>query len=519
MENLHWADQIAKRIIHEKGNKKQYVIAAGITPSGTVHVGNFREVITVDLVKKALLSLGKEVRFIYSWDDYDVFRKIPKNMPKQEILEKMLRKPIDIVPDVYGCHKSYAEHNEKEFEAYLPLFGIKPEFIYQSKKYRACDYAEEIKKALENKEKIKQILNKFRKKPLEKDWLPVTVFCSKCNKDTTKPKYLGDYKVYYECECGHKEEFDIRKKGIIKLKWRVDWPMRWSYEKVDFESGGKDHFAAGGSFDTAKHIVKEIYNYEAPTTMKYEWISVKGLGQFSSSKGIVITLKQLFEIYEPSIVRYLFASTRPNVEFSISFDLDVLKIYEDFDKCERIYFKTEKPKNEKEFLKQKRIYELSMINIPEQQPIQPGLRHLTTLIQLYKSFDKIKNYYKDEIKNDFDLERLKTRYKCAKNWLSKYAPDNFKFSLQENPKIKLNKKEKDIVTKLKDVLEKKEFKEKQLHNEFYEISKTLEIKPEEFFKTIYKVLINKDRGPRLARFILTIGKDKVIEILKKSLKN
>ena len=76
-DNLyHWADLAAEKVIQEKVDKKQYTVAAGITPSGTVHIGNFREIITVDLVKRALEKRGKKVRFIYSWDDYDVFRKV-----------------------------------------------------------------------------------------------------------------------------------------------------------------------------------------------------------------------------------------------------------------------------------------------------------------------------------------------------------------------------------------------------------------------------------------------------------
>ena len=85
----HWADQMADKIIREKGDLDSYTCASGITPSGTVHLGNFREIITVDLVVRALRDRGKKVRFIYSWDDYDVFRKVPANMPDPEILEKI----------------------------------------------------------------------------------------------------------------------------------------------------------------------------------------------------------------------------------------------------------------------------------------------------------------------------------------------------------------------------------------------------------------------------------------------
>ena len=90
-ELCHWADQQAERIIKQKGDLDLYTCASGITPSGTVHIGNFREIITVDLIVRALRDRGKNVRFIYSWDDYDVFRKVPGNMPKPEVLEKYLR--------------------------------------------------------------------------------------------------------------------------------------------------------------------------------------------------------------------------------------------------------------------------------------------------------------------------------------------------------------------------------------------------------------------------------------------
>ena len=77
-QSVHWADIYADRIIREKGPKEVYTCASGITPSGTVHIGNFREIISVDLLVRALKEKGHKVRFIYSWDDYDVFRKVPK---------------------------------------------------------------------------------------------------------------------------------------------------------------------------------------------------------------------------------------------------------------------------------------------------------------------------------------------------------------------------------------------------------------------------------------------------------
>ncbi|MEA2036061.1 MAG: lysine--tRNA ligase [Nanoarchaeota archaeon] len=516
-QSMHWADQSARRIIKEKGDKKKYVVEAGITPSGTVHIGNFREIITQELVQRAIKDLGKDCDFLYVWDDYDVFRKVPKNMPNKELLKTLLRKPITEVPDTFDCkHSSYARHNEEPVENIILKVGIKAIFLYQHEEYKSCKFAEQIKQALEKTNEIKVILDKHRKDPLKEEWLPVSVFCDKCGTDMiTKIEYEGDYNLYYECKCSHKEEFDFRKKGIVKLAWRVDWPMRWYFNKVDFESAGKDHFASGGSWDTCKGIIKKVWNDKGPEGFMYEWISIKGGKQFSSSSGVVTTLQDVLDVYEPEIVRYLFASTRPDAEFAISFDLDVLKIYEDFDKCERIYYKKEEVEK-KEYDKQKRIYELSCVdNVSKNMPFQPSFRHLCNVVQIYENdFEKIKESYGVK---DADVERLKKRAECAYNWLGKYALEDMRFHIQEKANIKIEGKEKEACEKLLNYLNKHDkLDEKLLYEEFYNISKSVELSTKEFFKVCYKILINKERGPRLAPFIVTIGKERVVNLLAQS---
>ena len=184
----HWADETAAKIIREKGEKALYTCASGITPSGTVHVGNFREIISVELVVRALCDMGKKVRFIYSWDDYDVFRKVPQNMPKQNELEKFLRYPITMVPDPWERDSSYARHHEVDVETVLPVVGIFPEYLYQAANYQSSRYAEGMRKALEHREQLKNILDKFRddEHKIQGEWWPVSVFCSSCSKDETE---------------------------------------------------------------------------------------------------------------------------------------------------------------------------------------------------------------------------------------------------------------------------------------------------------------------------------------------
>ena len=289
MENknnsVHWADINADKIIRErkgslKADRDPFVCASGITPSGTVHIGNFREIISVELVVRALRDKGENARFIYSWDDYDVFRKVPANMPDREKLEKYLRFPITIVPDPWGKEESYARANEAELESLLPVVGVKPEYIYQAVKYRNSDYAQGIRRALENRDKIRKILDEHRSSPLDEKWMPVSVFCNSCNRDTTEvEEWDSQWSIKYSCSsCGNSESVDLRETSCAKLPWRIDWPMRWAYEKVDFEPAGKDHHSEGGSFDTAEKISKQVFGHEPPVTFQYDFLSIKGRG-------------------------------------------------------------------------------------------------------------------------------------------------------------------------------------------------------------------------------------------------
>ena len=524
----HWADQIADTIIREKGDLDSYTCASGITPSGTVHLGNFREIITVDLVVRALRSRGKNVRFIYSWDDYDVFRKVPANMPDPEILEKYLRFPITEVPDTTNRNENYARHHEVDIEQQLPRVGIAPEFLYQASRYRANRYAEGMKKAMQMRETIKECLNEYRDdahkmKPEDVYW-PVAIFCGKCSKDTTNiTGYDGEYGISYKCECGHEETADIRTFKGAKLGWRVDWPMRWNEEKVVFEPGGKDHISPGGSYDTAKLVSKKIYGWDAPVTMRYDFVNLKGVpGKMSSSKGKVIALPDALDVYQAEVLRYLFAGTRPNTEFAISFDMDVLKVYEDYDKTERIVYGVDKAKNEDQFNKEKRIYMLSQIDgkIPETMPYQITFRMLTTLLQTYSGdMDAVIKSLKD-VKPEQE-ERLRRRMACAWFWIQNSAPscaEDFIFTIRnDGSKADLDETMSKAVARVRDeVVPKLDTftQDKECQQAMYDIATDMGIDAKQLFTALYQAVVAKDQGPRLGGFFRIIGKERLEKILK-----
>ncbi|GHU25020.1 lysine--tRNA ligase [Spirochaetia bacterium] len=520
---LHWADETAAKILSEKGEKDCYVCASGITPSGTVHIGNFREIISVDLVARALADKGKKLRFIYSWDDYDVFRKVPANMPHAAELQKYLRFPITLVPDPWERDSSYARHHEVDVETVLPAVGIHPEYLYQAERYRSAMYGAGVRVALEKRALLKEILNEFRDEDhkMEADYWPITVFCGKCNRDTTEiDDWDGEWGLSYHCNCGQIETVDLRESNGVKLLWRIDWPMRWKQEQVDFEPAGKDHHSPGGSFDTARRVSREVYGYEPPVTFRYDFIGTKGLpGKMSSSSGNVIDLATVLQVYTPEIVRFLFAGTRPNTEFTISFDLDVIKIYEDYDRVERIAWKADPAKDESTYQKARRIYELSQVErVPDHMPYQVPFRHLCNLLQIAdgnieKTIAGLTDLAPEQIPG------IRARCVCAVRWIADYAPEEFRFKLRPvGEKCDLGEQETHAIQLLRDtiVVSIDQYPDdKSCAAALYRIAEEAGIEGKELFRVVYQALIGKDQGPRLANFLRSINRDRLLGILER----
>ena len=521
----HWADQAAAGVVRQRGDRPAYTVASGITPSGVVHIGNFREVITVDFVARAFRSLGKQVRFIYSWDDFDTFRKVPVNLPQQEMLKEQLRRPISRVPDPFGEHGSSAEHNITAFEKNLPAMGIRPEFLYQHQRYSSGLYAESIRHALENTARIKEILDRYRTEPLAADWLPTAIYCEKCDRDTMEfERYPGGWDYHYKCAtCHHEATTDIRKTRNLKLNWRTDWPMRWAFEQVDFEPGGKDHSSDGGSFATGKIIVKEVFGRDAPNYVQYDFVSIKGgPGKMSSSSGNVVNLGQVLEVYSPEMVRWIFARQKPNTDFALAFDEDVIKLHDEFDRCEEQAYAPGDRTNQKWWLN-RRVYELSLPTeeVPEGRPYRPGVRVLCNRLQICGGNVErtLERYYLGDVKTAADRASFTTRAARAWNWLETYAPDEFRYALHDAPvEVPMTDVQRQGLAALRQLVQTTDLDgvdPKDLNQAIYDqaVHGAGIDDPKAFFAAVYQRLIGRDQGPRLPGFLKEIGKEKLLELL------
>jgi len=335
MVSSHWADKTVEKLVKVFPRQKEYIAAAGISPSGIVHIGNFRDVITSELITRSLRDKKKKSKLIFIWDDYDRFRKVPEGVPKS--FKKYLDMPLSEVPDPNKKFKSYADFFKKELEGTMDELGIDINFVSQSEEYKKNKYYKGIKLAMQKRIDIAKILASFKTQGMTEEeidrYYPLQVYCTKCGKDTTWiEEYDGENLVSYECKCGHKENADISKKNIGKLQWKVDWAMRWAYYGITFEPGGTDHSTPGGSYDISKKIAKDVYGIIPPFFEGYAFVGITGIEKMSSSSGTGISPKALLEIYEPAILRWFFARIEPKKTITLCFDSELIRQYNMFDR-------------------------------------------------------------------------------------------------------------------------------------------------------------------------------------------
>ena len=522
---MHWSDKIAEEIIRKNPDKEEYVCAAGISPSGSIHIGNFRDVATSLFVTQALRRAGKKAKLLFSWDEFDRLRKVPVNVDAiTEGFEKYIGYPYVDVPNPFDTdEKTYAEHFEKEFEESIDKFGIKMEYRHQAEMYRSGKYKEHIITALDKRGEIFDILDSFRTQDATEGereaYYPVSIYCDECKRDTTKIVSYDDAAkiAKYTCKCGCEGTFDFNKDTNCKLAWKIDWPMRWMYEGVDFEPGGKDHAAPGGSYDTSRVIAEKIFGIKAPMFKGYEFIGIKGTtGKMSGSSGLNLTPDTLLKIYQPEILLWLYARVEPSKAFDLCFDDGILRQYFEFDKMYDQVKSGEADEHAASIMENCLITGNEIKTVPMSLLVQLGSIVDFNVPMLETVFEKIGQPYKVA---DFG-ERLD----LAKYWLLNCAPENaYKLLPYRHWEFyeTLNDDEKKAITLLHDYLANNEYSLDELNTKLYAIPKEIYGEDNEnikklqgaFFKSVYKLLLDKERGPRLYLFLYAIDKNDYVKLL------
>ncbi|MEU0650262.1 lysine--tRNA ligase [Streptomyces umbrinus] len=372
-ETTDWVSRYADEVIEESERRapgKPVVVASGLSPSGPIHLGNLREVMTPHLVADEIRRRGHEVRHLISWDDYDRYRKVPNGVVGvDDSWGEHIGRPLTAVPAPKGSpYASWAEHFKAAMVEALGELGVEFDGISQTEQYTSGTYREQILHAMKHRGDIDAILDQYRtkkapakkqsQKPLDEaeleaaegsgaaadddgtgsaGYFPYKPYCGDCGKDlTTVTAYDDDTtELTYTCTaCDFTETVRLSEFNRGKLVWKVDWPMRWAYEGVVFEPSGVDHSSPGSSFQVGGQIVGSIFGGKQPIGPMYAFVGISGMAKMSSSKGGVPTPGDALKIMEPQILRWLYARRRPNQSFKIAFDQEIQRLYDEWDKLE-----------------------------------------------------------------------------------------------------------------------------------------------------------------------------------------
>ncbi|MFH1750025.1 MAG: lysine--tRNA ligase [bacterium] len=512
---MFWADEVVNKAIKQYGTKS-HLISTGITPSGHIHFGHAMEVFVADTVRVAFQTKKIKPRLIYIHDDFDHLRKIPKGISKE--FEKYLGTPLIFVPDPEGDkQKNFVERFLNNFFYALDNLELDIEKISQYELYKSGKMTDVVSVALENKTKIKEILERVSNRKLDKNWNPVTPLCEKCNKlgfNNVLNFDISKHIVTYQCECGHKGQADYSR-GQAKLVWRVDWPAKWKVLNVTVEPFGKDHAVSGGSYESGKEISEKIFHRKAPIPVPYENIHLKGVrGKMSSSVGNVVSLKDAVDNFPPEALRYLIMRKKPNRHLIFDPGEGLLQVIDEITKL------GDKTKIQKFDQNQIRAYELAKT---KKSRINISFRHLINAIQAAQgNINEIIRILKrsGHLSKAYNKKALDIEIKRAQNWLKNYAPESVKFEIQKtlpNTAKNLTEKQKQLLVKLINKLQKN-IDAEVLHNFIYDTGKSLGLTAVDTFTPIYSILLGKKSGPKVGWFLSILDRDFLIKRLKEATK-
>ncbi|MFI0506479.1 lysine--tRNA ligase [Streptomyces albogriseolus] len=570
-ETTDWVSRFADEVIEESERRapgKPVVVASGLSPSGPIHLGNLREVMTPHLVADEIRRRGHQVRHLISWDDYDRYRKVPAGVPGvDETWAEHIGKPLTSVPAPKGSpYPNWAEHFKAAMTESLAELGVEFDGISQTQQYTSGVYREQILHAMKHRGDIDAILAQYRTKkdPAKKQqqkpvdeaeleaaegsgaaaeddgssgsagYFPYKPYCGNCEKDlTTVTSYDDDStELTYSCtSCGFSETVRLGEFNRGKLVWKVDWPMRWAYEGVIFEPSGVDHSSPGSSFQVGGQIVG-IFGGKQPIGPMYAFVGISGMAKMSSSKGGVPTPADALQIMEPQLLRWLYARRRPNQSFKVAFDQEIQRLYDEWDRLEaKVADGTALPADVAAHSRAVRTASGELPRTPRPLPY----RTLASVADITAG-------HEDQalrILSDLDpanplasLDEARPRYDKAEAWINTHVPADQRTIVRDEPDTELLKsldeQGRESLRLLLDGLAGNWSLDGLTHL-VYGVPKVQagfsadatpkELPPEiktaqrSFFALLYQLLVSRDTGPRLPTLLLAVGQERVRHLL------
>jgi lysyl-tRNA synthetase class 1 len=533
-------------------------VASGASPSGPIHLGNLREFLTPHFVAEELRRRGVPTRHLHSWDDFDRYRKVPAGVPAEWI--EHIGKPLTAVPDPWACHDNWADHFKAPLRAALAEMGVEMEEVSQTEMYQAGTYRSQILLAVSQRAEIERVLEQYRTKAVapvaeseeeaaaladsvvaEDDAedggddlarFPYKPWCAVCGKDTTAISSYDEasHDLAYTCtSCGHEGSTNLASEDNGKLVWKVDWPMRWAFEGVNFEPGGLDHSTPGSSYTVGKEIV-EIFGGRAPAYVAYAFVGFAGMQKMSSSSGGVPIPADALKVLEAPMVRWLYARKQPKQAFTIDFGPEVVRLYDEWDALTK---KAADPaKRDVAVLAYERAASTSAAGVLPVPAVTVPFRVLSGVADVTAgSAEQISRIVSHVGHAHDSVDDLEPRLTRAMNWTSEFVPEEERTIVRpaaDTERIaSLTADESRWIDLLLTNLPSGELELDTVTTLVYGVPKlavglALEDQPTEqvkadqkaFFGLLYNLLVSAERGPRLPTLIVALGTDKVASLLR-----
>ncbi len=548
-----WVTRAADDVVRHAGATDLLTVASGASPSGPIHLGNLREFLTPHFVAEELRGRGLAVRHLHSWDDYDRFRKVPVGVPPE--WAEHIGRPLSAVPDPWDCHSSWAEHFKAPLRAALAEMGVQMEEIDQTQMYRSGAYRAQILRAVERRDDIEKVLAQHRTKApvAETDQeaaaladsvaldeepgsgdlarFPFKAWCGSCGRDTTTATSYDDdaHRLAYTCSvCGYTGSTDLADEDGGKLVWKVDWPMRWAYERVDFEPAGLDHMTPGSSYTVGRELVSSIFDWRPPARVTYAFVGFAGVQKMSSSSGGVPTGADALRILEAPILRWLYVRRAPKQAFDIDFGPQVVRLYDEWDALTR---KAGDPdKRDAAVLAYERASATTTAGTLPTSPVVVPFRVLASVADVTAgSAEQISRIVGDLGHAHDSVADLEPRLSKAMHWTEEFVPVEDRTLVRTEPDAArlaaLSERESTWLTLLLDHLGEADDLD-AVTSLVYGVPKlalgqsldeppTDEVKADQkdFFGLLYHLLVGAERGPRLPTLIMALGTDRVRALL------
>ena len=519
-----WVDRIVGEILETRTPRdgKTFLIRDEKTLSGRVHVGSMRGVAVHGLVAEVLADQGVANEYRYELNDFDPFDSIPGYLDTDTFTEH-LGKPLYAVPSPEEGFKNYAEYFGDEFVGVHKKAGFTPNYYRATEFYQSGKMDRFIKTALERASDVRRILKEVSGSEKDESWLPVSVVCERCGKImTTRAHDYDGETVGYTCDrspdgcvpCGHTGRV-APWGGKAKLFWKAEWAAKWAALGVDIEGGGKDHSTKGGSRDVANHISREVFDSEPPFDMPYEFFLIGGK-KMSSSKGRGSSAKDMSDLFPSEVYRLVLSGK--DIKEQIDIDPSgesVPRVYDWYDELAE----SVRLGGADDYARLYALCELPVNRAALSAPWQMRFREVAFIVQMpHLVLAEEAERVKGSALTEEEKTALEVRSRYAKFWLATYAPEEFKYVLQdEKPDFTLSSEQKKALAALADYLQGAGRTGEELHLRLHEMKTEIPIAPAKLFQAMYRLFLNRDSGPKAGWFLAGLPRDFVITRLREAI--